>query len=106
MSVVFASLDFHNRTEDLTLTIEAPCGTIVVNARPIARDASETFSIGSRDCSCVLISTLSPTHGRHDQEFAIEPPRVGRPAYFTRMHVQYYVASFETDFEASTDRVG
>jgi hypothetical protein len=88
MSVSFETVKFKNTSGlAISLTIEAPIGTLVYGPNPVGPNGSITADIMRDDCPSVLITAGDSDHVA-EQSFALTP-HVGRDSFLISADVQY-----------------
>ncbi len=103
MSVSFTTITFHNTAGvDVTLTIEAPPGTVVVGPTTVGSMSSGTFDPEVNDCAAVLLQVVSDADpGDESQTFAVQAP-----LYLKTLEVSYFIGSFDGSVTAVTEGFG
>lgn len=104
MSISFADVTFHNTNNiDVTVTVEAPVGTVVSGPQTVPANSSVTIRPGVVNCTSALIIASDTTHGEFKQSFGMAAPSSGRPSYLESVDVRYGIASFNGSLKARTE---
>ena len=104
MSIPFVDVVFHNTNNiDVTLTVEAPTGTVVSGPQTVGPKSTVTVRPGVDNCASALIIASDATHGEFKQSFGMAAPSSGRPSYLESIDVRYGIASFSGSVKARTE---
>ena len=104
MSVKFNEVVFRNNTGlEVTLTIEAPSGTVVTRPQNVGANSTATVPLNIDNCASARIIASDSTHGEYKQFFGMAAPLSGRPSYLESIDVRYSVGSFNGNLKARTE---
>ena len=104
MSVPFTEVAFHNTNNiDVTLTVEAPSGTVASGPQTVRANSSVAVRPGVNNCPSSVITASDTTHGEFKQSFGLAAPSSGRPSYLESIDVSYGIASFSGSLRARTE---
>src|SRR5437868_14212989 len=104
MTIAFVGVVFHSINNiDVTLTVEAPTGTVVSGAQTVGPKSTVTVRPGVDNCASALIIASDATHGEFKQSFGMAAPSSGRPSYLESIDVRYGIASFSGSVKARTE---
>jgi hypothetical protein len=104
MSVRFSEIQFRNNNNiDISLTIEAPIGTIVAGPLTVPANSSKTGNPNVDNCMSVRLTASDSTHGPFSQTFATAPPVAGVPCFLHQVAVSYTIATFRGRVIAHTE---
>lgn len=104
MPVRFVEITFHNdNNTPVTLTVEAPSGTVASQPQTVGANSSVTVPLGIDNCVSSLVVASDSTHGEWKQSFGMAAPSLGRQAYLVSIDVRYVIASFSGGVKAQTE---
>jgi len=94
MAVRFEEIVFHNESGiDMSVTIEAPIGEVVVTDHPVGANSSYAVRPGKADCRSALLEVNAPHHGVVRQSFATAEPAAGQLSYLQNLVARHVVGS-------------
>ena len=106
MPVPLREVVFRNTNNiEVTLTVEAPIGSVVGAPQTVAPMSNVTVRPGVTDCLSVRLTASDPTPGPTSQTFAVAPPIDGRRAFLDTVQAVYAIADFKGKVTARTDGI-
>lgn len=106
MPVPLREVVFRNTNNiEVTLTVEAPIGTVVGAPQTVGPMSIVTVRPGVTDCLSVRLTASDRTHGATSQTFAVAPAIDGRRAFLDSVLAVYTIADFKGKVTARTEGI-